>query len=138
MQKFYFILLLIGLYACKANKNESIGETSISGTWTLFKEQKGTKEINLEEKPTAVSLNLKDNGYFIYFDKINDEEMTESGVGEIQERYKGQYAMEGGHLEMKHYEKDSLVEESFVIKELSAEKLVLQDENSGLLQFWKR
>ena len=64
--------------------------------------------------------------------------MTESGVGEIQERYKGQYAMEDGHLEMKHYENDSLVEESFVIKELSAEKLVLQDENSGLLQFWKR
>jgi hypothetical protein len=46
--------------------------------------------------------------------------------------------MEDGHLEMKHYENDSLVEESFVIKELSAEKLVLQDENSGLLQFWKR
>jgi hypothetical protein len=138
MQKFYFILLLVGLFSCKSNKKESANEVSLSGTWTLFKEQRGDKEINLEEKPTAVSLNLKDNGYFIYFDKINDSEMTESGVGTIQERYKGQYAMEDGHLEMKHYENDSLIEESFKIKELSAEKLVLQDENSEHIQFWKR
>jgi hypothetical protein len=138
MQKIYLILLLVGLYSCKENKNESNDEPIISGTWTLFKERKGTKEIDLEEKPTAVSLNLKENGYFIYFDKINDEEMTNSGVGKIQERYKGQYAVEDGHLEMKHYEKDSLIEESFIIKDLSAEKLVLQDEKSGLLQFWKR
>ncbi|MFO0493892.1 MAG: lipocalin family protein [Flavobacteriia bacterium] len=138
MQKFYFILLLVGLFSCKSSKNEPTQEVRIYGTWTLFKEQKGSKEIDLEEKPTAISLNLKDNGYFIFFDKINDAEMTESGVGKIQERYKGQYAMEDGHLEMKYYENDSLIEESFKIKELSAEKLVLQDENSGLLQYWKR
>ncbi len=134
MHKVYIPLVLLILFGCKAN----IDKTSISGNWTLFKEQKGNKEVDLGENPTAVVLNLKENGYFIFYDKINDEGITESGVNKIQERFKGQYIISDGHLEMKHYVNDSLITEIYNVKDLSSEKLVLQEEKSGLLLFWKR
>lgn len=140
--KFTFLLVIsFTLFQSCQNEDKKINSEnkplqSISGTWTLFKVDKGDVTVDYTGKPTAVSLTLKDNGYFIFFDKITDEKMNESGVGKIQERYKGQYKLNDNKLTMNHYEGDSLITEIYSVEKISEKELVLK-ENSNTQYFKK-
>lgn len=143
----FFTLLIIGfsfLFSCGNNVED--GETSklkkedtgIYGTWTLFKEDKNGKKHDYLGKPTAESLTLKENGYFIYFDKITDEKMNESGVDQIQERYKGQFESTEKLLTLNHFEDDSLIVEKYTILKLSGDELTLKDLESDNIHYFKK
>lgn len=143
----FFALLLVGVTlfsSCDSSKpaesqKETKDETvSIHGTWTLFKEDKNGKHHDYVGKPTAVSLTLKENGYFIYFDMITDEEMSKSGVDQIQERYKGQFELKDKDLTLNHFVNDSLIAENYTIQNLSADELVLKETKTGNIHYFKK
>ncbi len=136
-------LCVILLYACSSPTGEDSMKNmdkaeKIIGVWTLFKEEKMGKENELPTTPTAVSLEFKENGYFIYFDKITDDKISGSGVGKIQERYKGQYQIEGETLKMNHYVNDSLVKKTYHIEKLEANEMTLINKASKNIKYFKR
>ncbi len=111
---------------------------SINGDWTLHKEEKNGKKLDYSGKPTAVTLTLKENGYFIFFDKITNEKISDSGVAKIQERYKGQYDLDGKELSLNHFVNDSLVSESYTIQSLTATELILKSNTTKNIQHFKK
>lgn len=142
-----FTLLLLGfstLVSCNSNnpkedpKNVIEKPVSIHGTWTLFKESKNGKMQDYSGKPTAESLTLKENGYFIYFDLITDKKMSDSGVDQIQERYKGQFELKDKALTLNHFVNDSLISEIYTIQNLSASELVLKEDKTGNSLYFKK
>ncbi len=138
-----FSLLLISA-ACTSNdpqpeaKTEKPVEVTINGEWTLFKEQKNGKVVDSKGKPMAVSIEFEANGYFVFFDKITDQKMIDSGVSEIQERYKGQFTLNGKNLKMNHFVNDSLITEEFEVQTLTADELVLKNKASNHVEFYKK
>ncbi len=119
-------------------KSEKPVEVTINGEWTLFKEQKNGKILDSKGKPTAVSIEFEANGYYVFFDKITDKKMIDSGVSEIQERYKGQYSLKGTVLKMNHFVNDSLITEEFDVQKLTADELVLKNKNSNQVEYYKK
>ncbi|MEN9440505.1 MAG: hypothetical protein RLZ33_581 [Bacteroidota bacterium] len=119
-------------------KSEKPVEVTINGEWTLFKEQKNGKILDSKGKPTAVSIEFEANGYYVFFDKITDKKMIDSGVSEIQERYKGQYSLKGTVLKMNHFVNDSLITEEFDVQKLTADELVLKNKNSNHVEYYKK
>jgi hypothetical protein len=119
-------------------KSEKPVEVNINGEWTLFKEQKNGKILDSKGKPTAVSIEFEANGYYVFFDKITDQKMIDSGVSEIQERYKGQYSLKGTDLKMNHFVNDSLITEQFEVQKLTADELVLKNKNSNHVEYYKK
>lgn len=119
-------------------KSEKPVEVTINGEWTLFKEQKNGKILDSKGKPTAVSIEFEANGYYVFFDKITDQKMIDSGVSEIQERYKGQYSLKGTDLKMNHFVNDSLITEQFEVQKLTADELVLKNKNSNHVEYYKK
>lgn len=147
MKTYISLLLIFALsifQSCNNNTSTKVPEESkhgivkIGGTWTLIKANNNGKRIDYEGKPTAVSLTLKENGYFIFFDKITDPKISNSGVDEIQVRYKGQYEYVGNTLKMNHFVDDSLITETYIVEDLSEEELVLKDEKTKKTQFYKK
>lgn len=147
MKTKFFALLFLGfvsLVSCNSNdskedqKVETKKAVSVYGTWTLFKENKNGKINDYSGKPTAVSLTLKENGYFIYFDLITDKKMSDSGVDQIQERYKGQFELKDKELILNHFVNDSLNSEKYLIQNLSAEELVLKEDKTGNTKYFKK
>lgn len=142
-----FTLFLLGfstLLSCNSKnpkedqKEASEKPVSIHGTWTLFKESKNGKIHDYSGKPTAESLTLKENGYFIYFDLITDKKMSDSGVDQIQERYKGQFELKDKGLTLNHFVNDSLIAEIYTIQNLSAAELVLKEDKTGNTHYFKK
>jgi hypothetical protein len=119
-------------------KSEKPVEVTINGEWTLFKEQKNGKILDSKGKPTAVSIEFEANGYYVFFDKITDKKMIDSGVSEIQERYKGQYSLKGTVLKMNHFVNDSLMTEEFEVQKLTADELVLKNKNTNHVEYYKK
>jgi hypothetical protein len=119
-------------------KSEKPVEVTINGEWTLLKEQKNGKILDSKGKPTAVSIEFEANGYYVFFDKITDQKMIDSGVSEIQERYKGQYSLKGTDLKMNHFVNDSLITEEFEVQKLTADELVLKNKNSNHVEYYKK
>jgi len=119
-------------------KSEKPVEVTINGEWTLFKEQKNGKILDSKGKPTAVSIEFEANGYYVFFDKITDQKMIDSGVSEIQERYKGQYSLKGTILKMNHFVNDSLITEEFEVQKLTADELVLKNKISNHVEYYKK
>ena len=138
------ILLSFTFNSCSdsGNENKSDNNTSVKqtifGTWTLIKENKNGKLVNYKGKPTALKLTLKDNGYFILFDKITDEKIKNSGIGSIQEYYKGQFEKKNLTLVMNRFEGDSLISTKYQIKELSSDELVLNESKGNHTQYFKK
>ena len=138
-----FSLLLISA-ACTSNdpqpeaKTEKPVEVTINGEWTMYKEQKNGKLVDSKGKPTAVSLEFGVNGYYVFFDKITDQKMIDSGVSEIQERYKGQYSLKGTDLKMNHFVNDSLITEEFEVQKLTTDELVLKNKNTNHIEYYKK
>lgn len=136
-------MLLISA-ACTSNepkteeKTEKPVEVTINGEWTMYKEQKNGKVVDSKGKPTAVSIEFEANGYFVFFDKITDQKMIDSGVSEIQERYKGQFTLNGKNLKMNHFVNDSLITEEFEVQTLTADELVLKNKASNHVEFYKK
>ena len=130
--------------ACSSNdpkpeeKTEKPVEVTINGEWTMYKEQKNGKVVDSKGKPTAVSIEFEANGYFVFFDKITDQKMIDSGVSEIQERYKGQFTLNGKNLKMNHFVNDSLITEEFEVQTLTADELVLKNKASNYVEFYKK
>lgn len=119
-------------------KSEKPVEVTINGEWTLFKEQKNGKILDSKGKPTAVSIEFEANGYYVFFDKITDKKMIDSGVSEIQERYKGQYSLKGTVLKMNHFVNDSLMTEEFEVQKLTTDELVLKNKNTNHVEYYKK
>jgi hypothetical protein len=119
-------------------KSEKPVEVTINGEWTLFKEQKKGKILDSKGKPTAVSIEFEANGYYVFFDKITDQKMIDSGVSEIQERYKGQYSLKGTILKMNHFVNESLITEEFEVQKLTADELVLKNKNTNHVEYYKK
>ena len=147
MKRFFSLLtlsLLVVSTSCSSNepkteeKTEKPVEVTINGEWTLFKEQKNGKVVDSKGKPTAVSIEFEANGYFVFFDKITDQKMIDSGVSEIQERYKGQFTLNGKNLKMNHFVNDSLITEEFEVQTLTADELVLKNKASNHVEFYKK
>lgn len=124
--------------AASQEKSEKKVEVTINGEWTLYKEEINGKTIDFKNEPTAVSLEFSKNGYFVYFDKITDKKISDSGVSEIQERYKGQFSLNDKLLKMNHFVDDSLITENFVIQKLSADELVLKNKETNTIEFYKK
>jgi hypothetical protein len=143
---FTALLLLIVTSLQSCGEKETSGEAektentvvSINGDWTLHKEEKNGKKWDYSGKPTAVTLTIKENGYFIFFDKITNEKISNSGVPKIQERYKGQYDLDGKELSLNHFVNDSLVSESYTIESLTANELVLKSNTTKNIQHFKK
>jgi hypothetical protein len=139
-----FITSLLSLSSCGDNSvNDEKSKTenavvSINGDWTLRKEEKNGKKLDYSGKPTAVTLTIKENGYFIFFDKITNEKISDSGVPKIQERFKGQYDLDGKELSLNHFVDDSLVSESFTIQSLTASELILKSNTTKNIQYFKK
>lgn len=147
MKRFFSLLtlsLLVVSTSCSSKepkteeKTEKPVEVTINGEWTMYKEQKNGKLVDSKGKPTAVSLEFEANGYYVFFDKITDEKMIESGVSEIQERYKGQYSLKGKDLKMNHFVNDSLITEEFEVQKLSANELVIKNKNTNHIEYYKK
>jgi hypothetical protein len=147
MKRFFSFLsisLLVVSTACSSNepkteeKSEKPVEVTINGEWTLYKEQKNGKLVDSKGKPTAVSIEFEANGYYVFFDKITDQKMIDSGVSEIQERYKGQYSLKGTDLKMNHFVNDSLITEEFEVQKLTSDELVLKNKNSNHIEYYKK
>ncbi|MEY3236426.1 MAG: hypothetical protein RI883_527 [Bacteroidota bacterium] len=146
--KFIFTALLLlivtSLQSCgEKETSDEAGKTdnsivSINGDWTLHKEEKNGKKLDFSGKPTAVTLTIKENGYFIFFDKITNEKISNSGVPKIQERYKGQYDLDGKELSLNHFVNDSLVSESYSIESLTATELILKSNTTKNIQHFKK
>lgn len=141
---FVALSILVVLTSCSSTeskseeKSEKPVEITINGEWTLFKEQKNGKILDSKGKPTAVSIEFEANGYYVFFDKITDQKMIDSGVSEIQERYKGQYSLKGTDLKMNHFVNDSLITEEFEVQKLTADELVLKNKNSNHVEYYKK
>lgn len=148
MKKLFFALLLLPcifmIQSCENKTKEpkeiktEVQEKNIMGTWTLFKEVKNGQQIDHIGKPTAVSLTLKENGFYIFYDKITDKKISDSGVDEIQERYKGQYQQTNEQLIMNHFVNDSLVSNTYQIKSLTDSELVLVNKKTNEIQYYKK
>lgn len=147
MKRFFSFLalsILVVLTSCSSTeskseeKSEKPVEVTINGEWTLFKEQKNGKILDSKGKPTAVSIEFEANGYYVFFDKITDQKMIDSGVSEIQERYKGQYSLKGTDLKMNHFVNDSLITEQFEVQKLTTHELVLKNKNSNHVEYYKK
>lgn len=147
MKTGFTLLLIFGLVtlqSCENNspeenvENTEQTEVTLNGTWTLYKEVINGKQIDHSGKPTAVSLTIKENGFYLLFDKITDPKIVGSGVSEIQERYKGQYEKKGNILTMNHFVDDSLVVKSVTIESLSMNELILKDNTTKNQQYFKK
>jgi uncharacterized lipoprotein YmbA len=115
------------------------GPADIKGTWTLTDElHKDGKNVVWEGRPTVPEMTFKENGYFLFVDRITDEEMKSEGIASIQDRYKGQYDLKGKTLTLNHYEADSLITRKFQIEKLNATELVINDKNHGHTMIFKR
>lgn len=146
--KIKFVLLLtLGIFLIESCQNKSEDkevnkETKstdlISGTWTLYSEVINGKQIDHSGKPTAVSLTFKDNGYYIFFDKITDEKISDSGVDKIQVRYKGQYEIKDKMLIMNQFENDSLITNNYLIKNLTETEFSIQDQKTKNIRNFKK
>lgn len=120
-----------------SEKSENNGVTLI-GTWTLYKEKIKGKQVDHSGNPTAVSLTFKENGFYIFFDKITDTKISDSGVDQIQERYKGQYEQTDNIIVMNHFIMDSLISKAYIIDRLTENELVLKEKDSKHEQYFKR
>lgn len=147
MKRFFSFLslsLLVVSTSCSTSepqteeKSEKPVAVTINGEWTMYKEQKNGKILDSKGKPTAVSIEFEANGYYVFFDKITDKKMIDSGVSEIQERYKGQYSLKGTVLKMNHFVNDSLITEEFDVQKLTADELVLKNKNSNHVEYYKK
>lgn len=147
MKTQFFALLLISfsiLSSCtteevkKESKEVKETEATICGTWTLYKENINGKTIDHSGKPTAVNLKFEKNGYYILFDKITDKKISDSGVDEIQERYKGQYEWADKNLKMTHFIGDSVIVDSYTIQNLSSSDMVLENTSSKTVHYYRK
>ncbi len=146
--KFIFaaLLLLSTIFLQSCGEQEVNEETinsentivTINGDWTLLQEEKNGRKLDYSGKPTAVTLTIKENGFFIFFDKITNEKISNSGVPKIQERYKGQYELNGKELNLNHFLEDSLVSESFLIESLTPNELILKNTLTKNIQHYKK
>jgi hypothetical protein len=151
--KFHLIVLMsIGMAVfsgCQdSSKNSTDTEEQISenkdpkdikGTWTLVEElHKGGKNVVWEGRPTVPEMTFKENGYFLFVDRITDEEMKSEGIATIQDRYKGQYDLKNNRLTLNHYKADSLITENFAIEKISEVELVINDKEHGHTMIFKR
>lgn len=152
MKRGLFYVLLIGILinaGCqnsseKVSKEETEvfekgGAADIKGTWTLTEEfHKGGKNVIWEGRPTVPEMTFKENGYFLFVDRITDEEMKSEGIPALQDRYKGQYDLKGSSLTLNHYQADSLITRNFVIEKMSSSELVINDKEHGHTMIFKR
>jgi hypothetical protein len=118
------------------NEEVQISETKdpkdIKGTWTLVEElHKDGKKVVWEGRPTVPEMTFKENGYFLFVDRITDEEMKSEGIATIQDRYKGQYELKDKKLTLNHYQADSLITEIFDVEMISEDELVINDKEHG-------
>lgn len=138
------ILSAVSLESCGekgvSNKTTETKDTtfSLNGDWTLFKEEKKGQKLDYASEPIAVTITFKENGYFIFYDKITNEEISNSGVPKIQERYKGQYEIVGKELNLNHFINDSLISENFTIEGLTASELILKSKRTSNIQYFKK
>lgn len=146
MKTGFALLLILGLVTFQSCENKTSEknvektektEATITGTWTLYKEVINGKQVDHSGKPTAVSLTLKENGFYILFDKITDPKISGS-VDEIQERYKGQFEQKDKVLTMNHFVNDSLVSKSVTIERLTENELILKDNTTKNQQYFKK
>jgi hypothetical protein len=128
------ILLIV---SCSTNNNK-VEQTDLTGTWTLFKEVKNEKTIDYSGVPSAAKIEFKDNGYFLIFDKITDEKISNAGVGTIQDNLKGQFEIIDNVIRMNHYVGDSLIKKDLEVVSFDEETLVLKDPKTGKTSYFKK
>ena len=143
---FSFLCLIFASCTGGDGKNKSSSNAAdtdtlalLNGTWTLTKElhSKG-KNVIWEGRPTVPQLTFDKNSYFILADLVTDKKMQQEGIPAIQDRYKGQYTWKDQVLKLDHYEGDSLIVESFEIKKINGEQLVINDDQRSRTWFFKR
>lgn len=137
---FLSLLLLTSLIisSCGSSESAKSDEENLFGTWTLFKETKQGKSIDYSGVPAASRIEFDSTGYFVYYDQITDEKISNSGVGMIQDHYKGQFKLEEMDLKMNHYIQDTLIVKKFKIEKISENELVLLDEKAGKTSYFKK
>lgn len=137
-----FLVLSLVFASCGSETTENTVEnkktTGIIGTWTLYKEIRNGKSVDYSGKPTSTELTFKENGYFIFFDKITDDEMANSGVQTIQDRYKGQFTLKDKELILNHFVSDSLISKNYLVKDLNDTELILVEKSGQHTQYFKR
>jgi hypothetical protein len=138
------VILLFSVQSCKSESTENKKvdsekeKVTLTGVWMLYKEQKNGKVADFSDKPSVVSIEFKENGYFLFFDKITDKKIKDSGVDEIQVRFKGQYEFNAKSLKMNHFENDSLIAEEFTIENLTENELQLRNKATNHIEYYKK
>jgi hypothetical protein len=152
MKRSLFFILLAGAVSFTGCQNsngleekketvisEKEGPADIKGTWTLTEElHKGGKNVVWEGRPTVPEMTFNENGYFLFVDRITDEEMKSEGIPTIQDRYKGQYDLKGNSLTLNHYQSDSLISRTFTVEKMNNAELVINDKEHGHTMIFKR
>ncbi|MES2799538.1 MAG: lipocalin family protein [Bacteroidota bacterium] len=134
----FSLLAIFSISSCGTPYDSSQKNTGIVGNWTLVKEVKNNKVINYDGIPTASKYEFKENGYYVYYDKITNEKIAKSGVGTIQDIEKGQFMQEDADLKLNHYLGDSLVTKTLIVKEQTATHLTLFDETTNKTSHFKK
>ncbi len=119
-------------------RSENLINVKIQGAWTLTDELYKGKSVKWEGRPISPEMIFKENGYYLYVDRITDKKMKSDGISTIQERYKGQFYLNGNNLIMHHYISDSLVTKRFKVEKLNATELVINDTEHVHTMFLER
>lgn len=133
----FFLATMLFLVACSTNKT-NLEQSDLTGTWTLFKEVKNEKTIDYSGVPSATKIEFKDNGYFLIFDKITDEKISNAGVSTIQDNLKGQFEIMDNVFQMNHYLGDSLIKKELEVVSFDEKTLVLKDPKTGKTSYFKK
>lgn len=147
MKTLFFTFLILGLLSTSACENSVEPEkmdlvkkedANIYSTWVLTKEVQNGKVFNHSQKSSTVCLTMKENGFFIFFDRITNKKMNDSGINQIQERYKGQFEFDGSKLVLKHFINDSIIVENYVVQEFTPNELILKDTKTENIHYFKK
>lgn len=130
------LILLLFTVSCQGTQDvKNLKDSDITGVWTLFKEEKQGKTIDYSGVPSATRIEFIENGYFILFDQITDEKINSSGIGSIQDKFKGQYELKDGHIRLNHYVGDSLIKQDLELLSMEGDVMVIKDPKGKVSHF---
>ena len=126
----YLSLLAAALITASCSDTTTLDKDKIAGRWQLSKkEDKNSKTIDLKNSPTVLILDLKKNGYFIYYDSVVNQDWRKTGVPLIQVQSRGQWELKGKEIILTDSDKNTL--ESLSINSFSDESMVTKSSNDG-------
>lgn len=125
-----YLSLLTAAVLTASCSDTTLDREKIVGRWQLSKkEDKNSKTIDLKNSPTVLILDLKKNGYFIYYDSVVNQDWRKTGVPLIQVQSRGQWKLNGNEIVLTDSDKNTL--ESLSIDSFTEESMVTKSSKEG-------